>query len=824
MNKLIAHIRQDESDEWQIHSLLNHLHKVAELAERFANGRGDVYAKQSGLWHDLGKAQADFQTYIKNASGFDKENAHIEGPGRVPHSAAGAKYAVNQLDSDSLIGMILAYLIAGHHAGLADWEGKGSLKQRLDKADQELAAALAAELPESLLEVDTEQFTKAFPVFLSENFFENVHIWLRFLFSCLVDADFLDTEAFMNGFANADAAKAGGIRPTFPDLAELNQRYECCMQQLAASAVDTPLNRERQVILQQCLEAARLDKTLFSLTVPTGGGKTLASLGFALKHALTHGKKRIIYAIPFTSIIEQNATVFRKALGDKVVLEHHSNLDGAEDKETAKGRLATENWDAPLIVTTNVQLFESLFAARTSRCRKIHNIADSVIVLDEAQQIPRDFQKPITDMMRELAANYGVSFVLCTATQPELGRSENAFGRVLLQGLPQAHEIMQDKIGLAERLRRVHIRLPENNDIKQSWQQVADEIAARDCVLAVVNTRAHAKKLFAALPDKGVKLHLSANMCAAHRSEIIALVRLYLKAYRAGKLTQPLWLVSTQLVEAGVDLDFPVVYRAMAGLDSIAQAAGRCNREGKLPDGQLGEVVVFRPEDGAPSGSLKQGADITEEMLAGGLLDEPLSPTAFAEYFKRFNAKGEVDKHGITGLLTAECSAENPLAINFRTAAERFRLIDNNGIPLVVSHIPLVHQAGERVGKTVSAVEMEDFLATQLADIPQQNWLKEMDRWRYPQQGGCDRAGCDRELPQPFEKWFTILKNDASARWVYRKLQRYTITVPESRLKQLSNGAVYERAGLLVLDKGYYRQELGADFDNRVLPPQDSEI
>ncbi len=301
---------------------------------------------------------------------------------------------------------MLAYLIAGHHAGLADWYDKGSLKNRLQQADDELVASLSglveSSLSEDFFRLSDDDLKRDFFAFWKEGAkLEELHIWLRFLFSCLVDADFLDTEAFMNGYADADTAQAAGLRPKFPSLDELHRRYEQYMAQLLEKAdKNSTLNQERHTILQQCFSAAETDRTLFSLTVPTGGGKTLASLGFALKHALEFGKKRIIYAIPFTSIIEQNADVFRKALGDDVVLEHHSNLEVKEDKETAKTRLATENWDAPLIVTTNVQLFESLFAAKTSRCRKIHNIADSVVILDEAQQLPRDFQKPITDMMR----------------------------------------------------------------------------------------------------------------------------------------------------------------------------------------------------------------------------------------------------------------------------------------------------------------------------------------------------------------------------------------------------------------------------------------
>lgn len=417
----IAHARQDSSENWYSHPLQKHLQKVAQLAKRFAGRYGSLFAEYAGLLHDLGKFQEAFQKYIRNASGFEKENAHLEDVEstklrKIPHSTAGAKYAVEHLNP--FFGHLLAYLIAGHHAGLADWYDKGSLKSRLQQADDELVASLSGLVESSLSEdffpLSDDDLKRDFFAFWKEwAKLEELHIWLRFLFSCLVDADFLDTEAFMNGYADADTAQAAGLRPKFPGLDELHRRYEQYMAQLhEKSDKDSFLNQERYAILQQSFSAAETDRTLFSLTVPTGGGKTLASLGFALKHALKFDKKRIIYAIPFTSIIEQNANVFRKALSDDVVLEHHSNLEVREDKETAKTRLATENWDAPLIVTTNVQLFESLFAAKTSRCRKIHNIADSVVILDEAQQLPRDFQKPITDMMRVLARDYGVTFVL----------------------------------------------------------------------------------------------------------------------------------------------------------------------------------------------------------------------------------------------------------------------------------------------------------------------------------------------------------------------------------------------------------------------------
>ena len=828
----IAHARQDSSENWYSHPLQKHLQKVAQLAKRFAGRYGSLFAEYAGLLHDLGKFQEAFQKYIRNASGFEKENAHLEDVEstklrKIPHSTAGAKYAVEHLNP--FFGHLLAYLIAGHHAGLADWYDKGSLKSRLQQADDELVASLSGLVESSLSEdffpLSDDDLKRDFFAFWKEwAKLEELHIWLRFLFSCLVDADFLDTEAFMNGYADADTAQAAGLRPKFPGLDELHRRYEQYMAQLhEKSDKDSFLNQERYAILQQSFSAAETDRTLFSLTVPTGGGKTLASLGFALKHALKFDKKRIIYAIPFTSIIEQNANVFRKALSDDVVLEHHSNLEVREDKETAKTRLATENWDAPLIVTTNVQLFESLFAAKTSRCRKIHNIADSVVILDEAQQLPRDFQKPITDMMRVLARDYGVTFVLCTATQPELGKNIDAFGRTILEGLPDVREIVADKITLSEKLRRVRIKMPPPNVETQSWQEIADEIAARPCVLAVVNTRKHAQKLFAALPSDGIKLHLSANMCATHRSEVIALVRRYLALYRAGSLHKPLWLVSTQLIEAGVDLDFPCVYRAIAGLDSIAQAAGRCNREGKL---SFGEVVVFRAEEGAPNGSLKQGQDITEEMLKAGLLDDPLSPSVFAEYFRRFNGKGDVDKHDITRLLTAESSNENPLAIKFRTAAERFRLIDNQGVALIVPFIPLAYREKDGSPQIVKANELDDFFRRHLDDVEVSKWQDILDKQRFLQPADNSFGQTDQPpLPEPFECWFNLLESDPlKHKWVYRKLQRYTITVYEHELKKLPEHAVFSRAGLLVLDKGYYKAVLGADFDDAAWLPENSVL
>ena len=382
-------------------------------------------------------------------------------------------------------------------------------------------------------------------------------------------------------------------------------RFDEHMAELTRSAANTLVNRLRNQILQQCRDKAGQDPGFFSLTVPTGGGKTLSGMAFALEHAIAHGKRRIIHIIPYTSIIEQTAGIFRGIFGEAVI-EHHSSLD--PEHETERSRLAAENWDAPVIVTTSVQFFESLFAARTSRCRKLHNIVDAVVVLDEAQLLPPEFLQPILNALNLLVVHYGVTVVLSTATQPALESRTNSFGKTVLRGLDHMREIIDDPDALYAKLERVHVRLPEDFHAGVSWERIAAEIAQHDSVLAIVNTRRQARELHALLP-KGT-IHLSALMCGQHRSDVIAGIKEKLRR------DEPVRVVSTQLVEAGVDLDFPVVYRALSGLDSIAQAAGRCNREGRL---DRGEVVVFVPPEPAPPGVMRRAADKTVSTLAGKL-------------------------------------------------------------------------------------------------------------------------------------------------------------------------------------------------------------
>lgn len=641
------------------------------MAACFARDFGEDWSRLAGLWHDLGKYRPDFQAYIRDRSGFDRENAHIEGQsGRVEHSAAGALHAIATLGE--LQGRLLAYVISGHHAGLPDWNGSpSSLYQRLDKARREghLDEVLGAKPPRAILDADDLK-----PSSRPKGNAEELHLWLRMLFSCLVDADFLDTEAYMAPVKTAQ-------RRTYPAIDELLARFSVYMEALRARASATAVNALRARVLAQCIERAGQDRGngLFSLTVPTGGGKTLASLAFALHHARAHGKRRVIYVIPYLSIIEQTADVFRQVFGEDVVIEHHSHLD--PDHETLRSRLAVENWDAPLIVTTNVQFFESLHAARTSRCRKLHNIVDAVVILDEAQLLPPDWIDPCLAAIRTLSAYYGVTFVLCTATQPAfLPRDVNG---KQFAGLSGVQELMhggphiEAPEELYTALERVRVQWPTMM-APQDWTTVAQHMAAHPQALAIVNRKNHARALAEKLPGA---LYLSTHLCGAHRAERIEEIRLRLAANHERDLAElpicPLHVVSTQLIEAGVDVDFPVVFRSLAGLDAIAQAAGRCNREGRL---ERGEVHVFIPPEPSPPGLLLKAEQATRELLATNT-----GPALFPEMFDRYSrlllAKVNTwDKANICRLLLPS----NKLEFRFREAADEFRLIDNEGLPVIV--------------------------------------------------------------------------------------------------------------------------------------------
>jgi CRISPR-associated endonuclease/helicase Cas3 len=673
------------------HALTAHLHEVSRLAAEFAGNAGADWAQLAGLWHDLGKFRPGFQAYIRQTS-----DAHLEG--RLPasseksHSAAGALHAMATFEARwgsraATAARPLAYVIAGHHAGLADWHPSevtsglstrllGTGRQSSGLEHQEAAEACKSQAP-GLLELparfDLPKAIGAIPGLKSGNPLA-LATWIRMLFSALVDADFLDTEAFMDEGRRQ-------TRAAWPALsmyrAQLTGRLDAMARQVRSDGrEDDSVMRARADVLAKCRAKALLPPGVFTLTVPTGGGKTLSSLAFALEHAAVHGHRRIIHAIPYTSIIEQTADVFKGIFGSDAVVEHHSQSESDADgrRETARSRLACENWDAPLIVTTNVQLLESLFAARTSRCRKLHRIAHSVIVMDEAQLLPPDFLQPVLDVLRLLVDHYGVTLLLCSATQPVLSDTRRFDARKSLRGLPPATAIVEDEVTLFQTLRRTRFEWPSDMSQETPLEVIADSVAQEHAALAIVNTRVDAADLLRLLDQlcEEPPLHLSAAMCGQHRADVISQIRQRLEARRQGRVERPLRVVSTQLVEAGVDIDFPVVFRALAGMDSLAQAAGRCNREGRLA--KPGRVIVFIRDIPRSLAALRHGVAATRSTLAAGCTD-PLDPLTFERYFPVFQASfASADRHGIVDLLSRD-KAEFKFA--FRTAAEKFRLVDD---------------------------------------------------------------------------------------------------------------------------------------------------
>lgn len=651
----VAHSPRTPGGRWEL--LEDHLESVATLAAEFASMfESEDWGRLAGLWHDLGKYRAEFQRRIRG------ENIH------APHAGVGAALAYSGIGSPPL-----AFAIAGHHAGLANHAAQEESTQRpLERVVAENLAVLSEVrnvVPRSIL----EHSRPTLPPWLNASDVEEralrVELWTRFLFSALVDADRLATELFY------EPTKRDAM--TYESIGELSRRVDAHLDTLGS---DTPVDVLRAVVLDHCRQAAALSPGLFSLTAPTGSGKTLASMSFALRHADRHTLRRVIVVAPYTSIIEQNAQVYRGVLGNRNVIEHHSAIDeeareaAASETETRR-RLAAENWDAPIVVTTAVQFFESLLNNEPSRCRKLHNIARSVIIVDEAQTLPTDFMLALLDVMRQLTAHYRCSLVLSTATQPALAARD-----ALPQGLSDVREIIPNASALASGLRRVSVHWPDAGSAVPI-ERIAEEMLDRPQVLTIVHNRPEARKIAELLPADG-RYHLSTRMCAAHRLTTLAAVRAALDAGDSCRV------VSTQLVEAGVDVDFPVVYRAMAGLDSLTQAAGRCNRNGLLRNSDdqpaLGEFVVFRAESPPPRGVPRRGLAVTEQMLrATGSLDLS-NPATLEEYFRGLYFGSQLDERGVM--------AERR-AFNYATVGDRVRFIREATQPLIVPW----EQAHERV-------------------------------------------------------------------------------------------------------------------------------
>lgn len=629
---------------WQL--LATHLRNTAEQASRFAEEFcGGPLARMFGMLHDLGKYSPEFQDYLAGKT----PNA------KVDHSTAGAQFLAERYPT---IKAFLPNPIAGHHAGLPNWEDgfESSLSFRLKKRIPDWRNSESEAIVSSAV-LENQDFPKQ-PLSAF-----GASLFCRMLFSCLVDADYLDTEKFM-------VPATASWRPVWPADILVRMR-ETLDAHLSKFRSDSSINRLRADILQQCNAAAELPPGLFSLTVPTGGGKTLSSLSFALRHAVKHGKKRILYVIPFISIIEQNADCFQNVFKDFVpcpVLEAHSavSLDAPSDKDDEKdmNRLSAENFDMPLTVTTAVQFYESLMAATPSKCRKIHNFANAVIILDEVQKIPVQYLKVILALFQELTATYHSTLVLCTATQPVIVR--NPFLEIGLKETPR--EIIADPVRLHEALRRTEaVQLGKQTDL-----QLLDRFKNECQMLCIVNTRAHAQKLFHALDWRKGDFHLSTNMTAAHRFKVLGRIR---KRLAFGLSCR---VISTQLVEAGVDVDFPVVFRASAGCDSLAQAAGRCNREGKLPN--LGKVYLFESEYLEKEKFQMSETNCAERAMTGQ--SELLSPEVIRKYFQFYfyDQKSNWDKKDIFSLFTRTLQCE------FRKAAEEFKLIEEDSVSVLIPY------------------------------------------------------------------------------------------------------------------------------------------
>lgn len=653
-----------DCSDWQ--PLNGHLRDVAGRASALGNKFGAAKAAALAGWlHDLGKYSEAYQAYIGGC-----------GSSGVDHSTAGAQEIVkfDLKGDDKGMAELIAYAIAGHHAGLPDMSGETSaLSDRLKKRIEPLDDAWRNEV-----EIDTHGlFPKHFRFHQNGGAFQ-IALLGRMIFSCLVDADFLDTEAF---YASADGREIDRTWPALPtEIDRLIAAFDRRMSSMRRDVADTPVNRLRAEILVHARGKAAFQPGIFTLNVPTGGGKTLASLGFALAHAQHWNMERIVYAIPFTSIIDQTASIFRGILGDDVILEHHSSIEQEtaqkeeafrERRPDAKLRLAMENWQAPVVITTNVQLFESLFASRTSRCRKLHNLANAVIILDEAQTIPLHVLRPCVAALDELARNYGCTIVLCTATQPAL----------LAPGFESGFEIGPER-ELAPDPAGLHAALKRTTEFLAGVitdDYLVAELSIVDQALIIVNSRKHALTLYQAAKSKNIEglIHLTTRQTAADRRKILADVRQRLKT------DMPCRLIATSLVEAGVDLDFPRVWRAEAGLDQLTQAAGRCNREGQRPIAES-VVTVFKPAEAKAPAEIAGLIGDMHRILSEHHADL-FSPQTIEAYFREvYWRRGDegLDKQAVMKKFLLGLSGTD---FAYRSVAEKFHLIESGMEPVIVA-------------------------------------------------------------------------------------------------------------------------------------------
>ena len=658
----ISHLKFDDNQNvWCFQSNEEHSKGVGRLAASYARKIGfEDWGIVMGLLHDKGKEQEGFQNYIKKVSGYMPEIRNAE---RTPHAYVGALLA-KRLYPKSF--PLLSMPIMAHHAGLYDFT------DFLERMKAEMPIDIQSEKSINL-EMPKDKSYKP----------QDFHHLVRVLYSCLVDADFLDTEEFMD-------KKRSESRKTQKTINELLPLLEQYLKELSEKSVMTELNVLRASIQNLCRESASEAPGFYSLTVPTGGGKTLSSLLWAMLHAVRHGKDRIIIAIPYTSIIVQTASILRKIFGAENVLEHHSVFDAevafneyCEDMDGMKlrQRLATENWDYPIVVTTNVQLFQSMFSNKPSSCRKLHNVCNSVLILDEVQMLPMEHLQPIVDGLSAYQRLFNTSVLFTTASQPVLsGEHSGCNPMVKLKGLSFVKEIIPDDMCLHDKLRRVNLHFDKQ---PVDYDTLAEKLLQHDKVLCIVNTRKDAQELYSRLSIERGVYHLSRMMCSAHIQKVISEIKDALK----NPEVKIIRVVATQLIEAGVDIDFPIVYRQEAGLDSVLQAAGRCNREGKLG---ISDAYVFSFNHPLPLGTLSKGCNTLKNMID---VSDWFAPETMKDYFIRLYWNSDTfDKAEVERRM-------KPGELYFETISKEFRLIDDKGINVVVNYehsMELVHEIKEK--------------------------------------------------------------------------------------------------------------------------------
>lgn len=685
--------------EWQ--TLDDHLVRVAERCGAFAAVFGyRTWGYAIGLLHDVGKASDAFQRRLRHATAV------------VDHSTLGASIAralYSKSTQHGFPGALMAYAIAGHHGGMPNGisysasSNRRPLESRLAELDSDASTTptraaidalfstgvLTAPRPESLellrpLEHTTRGNAQSAKVANQLNAL-SLSTTARMLYSCLVDADYLDTERVMA--PDVHTLRADACTSTLPELLAMLEEH---LRKLAAAPESaTPVNVARRLLADDCRNAAAAEPGLFTLTAPTGSGKTKSVVLFGLMHAIRHGMERIVFALPFTTLVEQTADVLRDIFGADNVLEHHSsyNFEAAEEKGRLRECLAVQNWDAPIVVTTNVQLFESLFANTPSKCRKVHNIANSVVVLDEAQTIPDGVLSATLAMIEELCIDFGASVVLSTATQPAL-EPIWPFGSKPREIVCHRDEI---ELAFADRV-RYQIRGPI------ALQELVHELASAKQCLCVVGTTAKAREVYAELagtlrasgeiapdevPSEYGLYHLSANMTPEHRSQLIGQIKSRLNR---GDVCR---VVSTQLIEAGVDVDFGIVYRELAGIDSLIQASGRCNREGRLHE--PGEVHIFEIEEYTTRDAkatrtwLGRMRELARKHIRQ--TQERIDMDTACAFFAERYADTDLDTKGVYRTLTsASVIKSQGTNIDFETVANDYKIIDDATVPVFVPY------------------------------------------------------------------------------------------------------------------------------------------